>query len=98
MPLISNTATYMVKEVVKIKCELRNSFFHVQFLTHLMHNCAMNYKKANYENAEFLISSVKAVTIKNNRISNESRNIGKSPNGKFPHTNFFKTLILDPIL
>jgi hypothetical protein len=67
--ILSDAASYMMKSIKEIKTEAANStIYHVQCLAHFVHNCAMRIK-AKFKDVDFLISSIKRITIKNKNIS-----------------------------
>ena len=61
--LLSDAAKYMIAAGITLK-SLYPKLFHVTFVAHLLHNCAMNIK-SHFENVDQLIAKVKVVTIKN---------------------------------
>ena len=57
---------------------LYRKLLHVTFVSHLLHNCAMKIK-SHFEDVDWLIAKIKAVTIKNKtRLANFSA-IGYPP-------------------
>lgn len=61
--IISDAASYMIKAIREFK-SIYNNCFHVLCLAHLIHNCSMIIR-ANFNNVDKLIGSIKAITIKN---------------------------------
>lgn len=75
--IVTDAARYMTKACKDLKT-INPNFFHVTCLAHLVHNCAMRIK-AFYTAVDHCISSVKAITVKNRRISSLFSIIGKPP-------------------
>jgi len=75
--LISDAATYMKKagEVYKSR---NRCFLHAKCLAHLIHNCSIRIR-AEYENIDKVIGSLKALTIKNKQRQNLFYEIGSPP-------------------
>ncbi|KAF7684907.1 hypothetical protein CDIK_4344 [Cucumispora dikerogammari] len=61
--LISDAASYMIKAVQSLKVFYKN-MLHITCISHLYHNCAMKIRNA-FTDVDFLISSMKALVIKN---------------------------------
>ena len=61
--LLSDAAKYMIAAGITLK-SLYPKLFHVKYITHLLHNCAMKIK-SHFEDVDQLIAEVKAVTTKN---------------------------------
>ena len=57
---------------------LYSKLFHVMYVAHLLHNCAMKIK-SHFEDLDELIAKIKAVTIKNKTRQAKFYAIGYSP-------------------
>ena len=75
--LISDTARYITKAGETIKILYPNTF-HISCLTHLLPNCALIIK-SYYKDVDNLISSIKALTIKNKGRKELFSNLGSPP-------------------
>ena len=60
--LLSNAAKYMIAAGITLK-SLYPKLFHVTYVAHLLHNCAIKIK-FYFKDVDQLIAKVKAVTIK----------------------------------
>ncbi|KAF7679722.1 hypothetical protein CDIK_4485, partial [Cucumispora dikerogammari] len=61
--IISDSASYMIKAISQLKNVYVN-MNHISCIAYLAHNCALKIK-AKYKRADLLISSIKAITVRN---------------------------------
>ena len=73
--LLSDAAKYMIAAGIPLKYP---KLFHVTYVAHLLHNCAMKMK-SRFEDVDQLIAKVKAVTIKNKTRQAKFSAIGYPP-------------------
>ena len=75
--LLFDTAKYMIAAGITLK-SLYPKLFHVTYVAHLLHSCAMKIK-SHFEDVDQLIAKVKAVTIKNKSRQAKFSAIGYPP-------------------
>ncbi len=75
--MLTDAASYMKKSYLHLKSRF-TKLVHVFCKAHLFHNCAMKIK-AHFKDVNFLISSVKSITVKNKNNSQLFDCIGKIP-------------------
>ena len=75
--LLSDTAKYTIAAGITLK-SLYPKPFHITFVAHLLHNCAMKIK-SHFEDVDQLIAKVNAVTIKNKTRQAKFSAIGYPP-------------------
>ena len=75
--LLSDAARYMISAGITLKVMIPN-LFTVTCVAHLLHNCALRIR-SQFKDVDNLISSIKAVTVKNKFRQSKFRNIGLPP-------------------
>ncbi|KAF7701608.1 hypothetical protein CDIK_0684 [Cucumispora dikerogammari] len=74
--IISDSASYMLKAISRLNNVYVN-MNHISCIAHLAHNCALKIK-TNYKRVNLLISSMKAITVKNHTNRNIFNKQGQS--------------------
>ena len=74
---LTDAAPYMVRSGKDLKIFYPN-MFNVTCTAHLLHNCCLRIR-SNFQNVDFLISSVKAATVKNRTRRSKFAHIGTPP-------------------